>query len=69
MEKDSVDSVFNREFHQWVREWIETNEKKTFDSQMGYDFYIMEVWENDEERVNMFFKLAELFLREIKEKQ
>ena len=64
---DNIDIVFHKEFHQWVIEWMKKEKKEKFESVRGYDFCISQVCQKEEERVKMFFELAEMFFEEIKQ--
>lgn len=58
---DETDMMFKREFHEWVRKWIERNKNIVFDEDRNYLFYIQQVCQNQEQSVKLFFQLAREF--------
>lgn len=67
---DDVDIAFFEKFYKWVGEWIKKNVNKELDfpGGWGYVSIISDVWEQEEERVKMFFILTETFFKELHEK-
>lgn len=65
---DPVDHAFKDQFHQWVRDWAVKNYGDEFDfpSGWGYVEHIGQICKKEEERLKLFFELAEKFFMEIK---
>lgn len=64
MKRGTLNNYFKREFHEWVRRWIEENKNIELDGSKNYLMYIQEVCEMEKECLSMFFELAELFFQE-----
>ena len=64
MKRGTLNNYFKREFHEWVRRWIQQNKNIELDGSKNYLMYIQEVCETEKECLSMFFELAELFFQE-----
>lgn len=62
---DEIDKGFQDEFHDWTRKWLEKNEKIFFTVSVGYDFYIQSICETQQECFDLFFKLCDIFFKEL----
>ncbi len=61
---DSIDIRFKNSFHSWVKAKIEREYFIKFNEQRNYVFYIQQVFQNNEDQINEFFKLCHAFFEE-----
>ncbi len=61
---DSIDIRFKNSFHSWVKANIERECLVKLDEQRNYVFYIQQVFKNNEDQINEFFKLCQAFFEE-----
>ncbi len=64
---DSIDIRFKNSFHSWVKASMERKYFIKFDEQRNYVFYIQQVFKNNEDQINEFFKLCHAFFEEERE--
>jgi len=62
---DDVDMAFKNRFHEWVKVRLEKDYSIKFDEQRNYIFYINQVFQDTEQRMNAFFELSNHFFSEI----
>lgn len=51
---DAVDLAFKEQFHGWVKNKLE-NENRKFDGGRNYVFYINQIFQDTEQRLKLFF--------------
>lgn len=64
----TVSYHFKCEFSEWVKVWIEKNRKIQLEGQRNYQLYIQEVCKTQQECLDMFFELSEIFFQELHSK-
>lgn len=62
---DDVDMAFKNYFHEWVKVSLEKDYSIKFDEQRNYSFYINQIFQDTEQRINAFFELSNNFFSEI----
>ena len=64
---DDVDMAFKTNFREWVKANLERDYLVKFDEQRNYVFYINQIFQDTEQRINAFFELSNKFISEIGE--
>lgn len=59
------DLAFKKQFHQWVRNEIEIEEKIKFNKEQNYVYYINTLCKDEEKRIKTFFELSKRFFLKI----
>lgn len=62
---DNVDMAFKNSFHEWVKVNLEKDYLVKFDEQRNCVFYINQIFQDTEQRINAFFSLSNKFFSEI----
>ncbi len=66
---NNIEKLFKEEFHDWVRRQLEERYNIQLEKHHNYMFYIIQVSQNAEERLNIFFNLCDDFFAEFHEQE
>ena len=62
----SIDDKFHAHFYHWVLDWIKKNVDKNYDKvNFFWCNFFKDITDNEEEAVQMFFKLCDEFFEEV----